>query len=182
MSYEMIVKHCAPTLAGLKIGNLFSYAYEDDNTLENQLIHNNKLLNKKGIYFRILRRKNGVALIYVYRINKLQALLNSSDIQAFLASKEYTSYDLESCLNLLELHLQNCDFPHEIGLFLGYPMEDVKAFIKNKGNNYKHVGYWKVYSDLNEALRTFEKFKKCTSIYCQRYEAGYDISRLTVVG
>lgn len=182
MSYEMIVKHCAPTLAGLKIGNLFSYAYESEELLACQLQQNNELLNDKGIHFRILRKKNNVALIYVYRINALQTLLLDKDIQAFLKENAYHNFNLESCLDLLQVHIERCDFPHEIGVFLGYPLVDVKAFIKHKGSNCKYVGYWKVYNNLNEALRTFEKYKKCTSIYCQKYASGYDISRLTVVG
>ena len=28
------------------------------------------------------------------------------------------------------------DFPHEIGLLLGYPLADVKAFIENEGKLY----------------------------------------------
>lgn len=182
MSYEMIVKHCAPTLAGLKIGNLFSYAYESAEKLEKQLQQNNKLLNSKGIFFRILRKKNNIALIYVYRANQLQELLMNKQMQAFLKEKNYHNFKLDSCLDLLEDHLIHCDFPHEIGLFLGYPLEDVKDFIKHKGSNYKHVGYWKVYNNLEEALSTFEKYRKCTDIYCQKYAFGYDISRLTVVG
>ncbi len=180
MSYEMIVKHCAPTLAGLKIGNLFSYTYENETTLRKQLKENNALLNPKGIYFRILRKKNGVALVYVYRSNRLKELLQNSNVQSFLAENGYHDFSLEVCLDLLQLHLHNCDFPHEIGIFLGYPLEDVKAFIKHKGTNYKHVGYWKVYNNLQEALATFEKFKKCTNIYCKKYASGHDISRLTV--
>lgn len=182
MSYEMIVKHCAPTLAGLKIGNLFSYTYENEEILEKQLQQNNRLLNKKGIHFCILRKKNGIALVYVYRVNRLHELLENKQIQHFLMEQGYHDFSLEVCLGLLQSHLVNCDFPHEIGIFLGYPLEDVKAFIKYKGNHYKHVGYWKVYNNLNEALLTFEKFKKCTNIYCQKYASGYDISRLTVVG
>lgn len=182
MSYEMIVKHCAPTLAGLKIGNLFSYAYDNEAELEQQLRQNNKLLNNKGIYFRILRKKNKVALVYVYRAKKLQELMLDSDVQHFLHSIGYTDFSLNVCLDLLQTHLATCDFPHEIGIFLGYPLADVQDFIQHKGNNYKYVGYWKVYNNLNEALQTFEKFKKCTHIYCQKYALGYDISRLTVVG
>ena len=40
----------------------------------------------------------------------------------------------------------SCAFPHEIGLFLGYPFEDVMGFIENKGENYLCSGCWKVYS------------------------------------
>ncbi len=182
MSYEMIVKHCAPTLAGLKIGNLFSYVYQDEEALEKKLRKNNALLNRKGIYFRILRKKNGIALVYVFRINKLNELLCNKEIQDFLHALGYQDFSLDVCLSLLQKHLETCDFPHEIGVFLGYPLTDVKAFIKHKGNHYKHVGYWKVYNNLDEALLTFEKYKKCTNIYCRKYADGYDICQLTVAG
>lgn len=180
MSYEMIVKHCAPTLAGLKTGNLFTYSFDDEETLFAQLKHNNNLLNKKGIYVRILRLRTGLALIYVYRANRLQTLLQEVNIQNFLKTKGYHDFTIEVCLNLLESHLDHCDFPHEIGIFLGYPLADVEAFITHKGSNYKYVGYWKVYNNLDDALSTFEKYKKCTHIYCEKYASGYDISKLTV--
>ena len=182
MSYEMIVKHCAPTLAGLKIGNLFSYSYDNEADLEKQLHRNNQLLNNKGIFFRILRKKNGIALVYVYRLKQLLQVLNTKDIQDFLALSGYHDFSVDECLHLLESHLTLSEFPHEIGVFLGYPLADVKAFIQNKGSNYQHVGCWKVHNNLNDALLTFEKFKKCTNIYCQKYASGYDIYRLTVFG
>ena len=56
------------------------------------------------------------------------------------------------------------DFPHEVGLFLGYPVWDVKGFIEHKGQQYKLCGYWKVYDDVPGALCKFEEYdwiKKC---------------------
>ena len=32
-------------------------------------------------------------------------------------------------------------FPHEIGLLLGYPVEDVLGFIRYQGKNYLYTGY-----------------------------------------
>ena len=32
------------------------------------------------------------------------------------------------------------EFPHEVGLFLGYPPEDVKGFIDHRANNFKCAG------------------------------------------
>lgn len=182
MSHEIIIKHCAPTLAGLKIGNLFSYTYQDEALLNRQLKEYNMLLNSKGIYFRILRKKNGIALIYVYRANRVCQILHNSRIQHFLSAHGYINFNLEKCFDVLQLHLESCDFPHEIGIFLGYPLSDVEAFINNKGNNYQHVGYWKVYNNLEQALCTFEKYRKCTRIYNEKFALGYDISRLAVVG
>ena len=42
------------------------------------------------------------------------------------------------------------DFPHEIGLLLGYPPEDVSGFIENGGKNFLCSGYWKVYKGRQE--------------------------------
>lgn len=50
------------------------------------------------------------------------------------------------------------EFPHEIGLLLGYPAADVEGFIENKGQDSLYSGYWKVYSDPEECRRIFNKY------------------------
>ena len=71
-------------------------------------------------------------------------------------------------------------FPHEIGLFLGYPPKDVIAFIRNEGRNSKCTGCWKVYYDEKEAKQTFAKFKKCRDVYLRLWNQGRTVSQLTV--
>ena len=39
------------------------------------------------------------------------------------------------------------EFPHEIGLFLSYPPEDVQGFIDHHARDFKLSGLWKVYGD-----------------------------------
>lgn len=46
------------------------------------------------------------------------------------------------------------DFPHEIGLFLGYPSPDVRSFIHHDGKNYRFCYYWKVYHNEEKAWET----------------------------
>ena len=50
-------------------------------------------------------------------------------------------------------------FPHEMGLLLGYPPEDVEGFILQNGRNALCSGYWKVYEDAESKLRTFHIFE-----------------------
>ncbi len=50
--------------------------------------------------------------------------------------------------------------PHEIGIFLGVPLEDVESFIKHKGKNYLICGYWKVYHGLEKSIDTFEAYNQ----------------------
>ena len=75
---------------------------------------------------------------------------------------------------------ENEEFPHEIGLFLGYPPEDVLGFIDNKAGGCKCVGCWKVYGDVDEAQKTFAEYKKCTELYCAMFAKGRSIERLAV--
>ena len=72
------------------------------------------------------------------------------------------------------------EFPHEIGLFLGYPPSDVEGFIKNPNEGYYEVGYWKVYSDVESARRAFKRYKECTEEYGQMLKAGRTLEQLVV--
>ena len=81
-----------------------------------------------------------------------------------LSDYGYASRNVEDVIKRLKLRLyENPCFPHEIGLFLGYPAQDVKEFIINKGQNCKFCGVWKVYSNEQESIRIFERFKKCST-------------------
>ena len=182
MSTEIIVRHCAPTLAGLKVGNLFSYRYTDAREVLKALVEQNKCLNKKGVFLIAVKIQNGTVLVYAYRENKLKEVLSDKDVQKFLKVYGYKDFSVSACLKKLRDSLLEEQFPHEIGVFLGYPLEDIKEFIRNKGENCSCIGCWKAYVNISEAEKTFAKFKKCTKIYCQKLLEGIDINRLTVNG
>ena len=67
------------------------------------------------------------------------------------------------------------DFPHEIGVLLGYPAEDVKGFVVNEGKNYLYSGYWKVYGDLSEAKQLFYKFDRAKEALIELVSQGIGI-------
>lgn len=182
MSVESIIRHCAPTLAGMKVGSLFSCRYEDATAFVQEVARKNAALNRKGVYFKLLKLKNGIALVYVYRKKQLEQVLSNPELRGFLQEMGYTSFSILDCLALLRQHLQGAEFPHEIGVFLGYPLADIRAFIAHGGANYKHVGCWKVYTDEDNAKATFERYNRCTRTYFARYATGFDITQLTVAG
>lgn len=181
MSESTIIKHCSPTLAGLKVGNLFTYFYEDSEILENSIDSMNKKLNNKGIFLKVLRKKDKKALVYVYRLSKLKERIFQKDFFYFLLENGYQYHNTEGCIdNLIYRISASKEFPHEIGVFLGYPLSDIKSFIKYKGKNSKCVGCWKVYTNECEARKLFNKFEKCRRIYREKQCEGVGIKRLTV--
>lgn len=182
MSEELLVRHCSPTLAGLKTGNLFSYNVESIALLKNKIKYMNNMLNSKGVYVCLLKLFGNRALIYVFRPSKLKMDLARDEARALLSKAGYSGESLyEYIRHLAERINKGSEFPHEIGLFLGYPIEDIKGFIANKGKNCKCVGCWKVYYNECEAKKTFAKYKKCTDIYCKKLNEGLSIMRLTIV-
>lgn len=183
MSEELIVRHCSPTLAGMKTGSLFSCRCTDKQELVMEIRSLNKRLVPKGLRVLPLRVWKGRALIYVYRPSGLQKDLDESQARELLEEYGYQPEKADSCIIRLIARLQTAEeFPHEVGLFLGYPPEDVKAFIRNKAENQKCVGCWKVYGDEEAAQKTFAKYKKCTDVYCTQWKNGKSIDRLTVAG
>ena len=181
MSEDLLVKHCSPTLAGLKTGNLFNCSCSSEKEAQNFVNTYNKILSKKGIKLILLNYSNNRALLYLYRKNKLKSDLSTPYAEFLLRMQGYNSIDVESCIAQLKRRVKtSSEFPHEIGLFLGYPPEDVYGFICNKGACSKCTGCWKVYGDEKEALKKFAKFKKCSRIYYLKWKQGFSLEKLTV--
>ena len=193
MSEDQVVRHCAPTLAGLKTGNIFNASYTSDEELNASLAALNETLEDRGLRVVCLRAGGGRALIYVYRPQQLQRDLNRTEARSLLQGFGYVLKNPESCtdpdslvntdLCIAYLAQRICltdTFPHEIGLFLGYPPEDVEGFICHKGMNCKICGYWKVYGDAEAARKRFDQFTKCTGVYLKHLECGASLKKLAV--
>ncbi len=176
-----LVEYCSPTLAGIKPANMFSTNYDSLYELRVAIDKANSLLSANGIAISILNIKEARVLLYVYRYSSIERILERYEIQEFLSSCGYSIYSPETALEYLRIRISKLDcFPHEIGIFLGYPLEDVKGFIRERGCNYKCSGCWKVYSSETEALRYFEKLEKCKEEYKRLYRQGISIQELTV--
>lgn len=176
-----LIEHCSPTLASIKTANLFSICFEKDSEFESQIEKRNKLLRKKGVVLMVLKKEMGRALVYVCRENHLKRDLKRTGVAEFMKNCGYESTDVDTAIKTLSKRLKNCDdFPHEIGLFLGYPLGDVMGFIENAGKNSKCSGCWKVYCNECQAVKKFAQFEKCRRIYKKLWNQGRCISKLTV--
>ncbi len=181
MSTELLIQCCAPTLAGIKTGSIYSCPYETQEELLHELRGLNRILSPRGLRILPLRFGKGRALLYLFRPEELVYDLQCPCAQKILSNAGYGDLRLGSCMRCLIERLQKREgFPHEIGLFLSYPPEDVQGFIDNRARNYKRICAWKVYGDEEKAQRTFEKYKKCTESYCRSYRAGMKLEELAV--
>ncbi len=183
MSEEIMLRHCSPTLAGLKTGNIITCGYKSASQMRDSVRRWNCILGKKGLRVVPLRYRDGRALIYIYRVSRLRRDLNDAGAKAILGRCGYLEKSPERCITRLAEKLgQDGEFPHEIGLFIGYPPEDVRGFMENRAGGCKCVGCWKVYGDAAAAEKTFAKYKKCTDVYLKQHKKGKSVEQLTVAG
>ena len=181
MMEKFLVEHCSPTLASIKTANLFTYKFETEEELHDSLRILNDSVRDKGVSLMILRKNEHKALIYVCRISRLAEDLKKQGVYEFLNRYGYESTDPAYALDRLRKRLETRqDFPHEIGLFLGYPLGDVVGFVENAGQNCKCAGCWKVYCNECEAIKIFAKYKKCREVYTKLWNNGRSILQLTV--
>ncbi len=180
MSDEQVIRHCAPTLASIKTANLFGYPFATRQEMLLAVRQLNRRMRNKGLRVLPLKYQDGRGLIYVYRPARLSRDLSDAQACRLLKDCGYQSADENGCLRrLIERLRTQEDFPHEIGLFLGYPPEDVDGFMHRK-DEFKCSGCWKVYGNVDAAERTFARYRKCTDLYCRLWHEGKSMERLTV--
>jgi hypothetical protein len=117
---------------------------------------------------------------FVYDKEKLEQYLRKKENQKLLRILGYQEYDLTSILMEITKRYQGYmqrfeAFPHELGLLLGYPIEDVMGFIVNHGQKPLHSGYWKVYGNLNEKLLLFEQYQNAKERLIRLVAQGFSI-------
>lgn len=176
----LLLNHCAPTLYGAKSANLFS--------IQNRLSHDLPRIIRTyihqfrpfGVELTILCSCNNSSLVYVYRKEELAQRLSNPSVQEFLHNCGYSDFSsLESVLDALKARVSEYEtFPHEIGIFLDYPLADVKGFIANNGKNFKLSGYWKVYENEHKAACLFDKYTECRRDACKKHISGLSVMEI----
>ncbi|MDR1950059.1 MAG: DUF3793 family protein [Spirochaetaceae bacterium] len=114
-----------------------------------------------GISAFPLRKSPRSTLVLLFRRRLLARKVLTGVPGRYLRSLAYPiETGPEACLGHLKARFTESDmaaspFPHEVGIFLGYPPEDVIGFCSGKPSPYGCRGYWKVYHRPEKAQRTF---------------------------
>ena len=173
-----IALQCAPFLKGLKVSCVITMDEELCGTLP-------ELFGGMNISWHMLSVSDGKCLVLFYRPGQMERYLSGAEVHSLLREYGYGGMELNEMFVRLSERVRDCSgkrmgFPHEIGVFLGYPLADVKGFIRHKGKNFTLCGCWKCYGDPKEAQRQFQRFKDCTSDYRRRFAHGATLRQLTV--
>ncbi len=166
-----LIMHGATTLAKMKTASLFRILKEKIPNYEECMRYFHDLCSPFGYRFTTLKETENDVLVYVYNEEKLCGALSNPCMQAFLSEYGYQNFDIDPCIRHLESRLRASEFPHEIGIFLGYPLHDVKCFIDPE-EQCVLIGYWQVYGNVKNVQKQFYRYDCLTKTIGTKVSKG----------
>lgn len=150
--------HCAPLLFGLRI-SLFLVV------TESQAERLKDISAGTNLSYSVICEKDGKKSILLYSKRKLEEYFENECVKEMLKKLGYDKKELGDLICDFSRNYQSYmegerNFPDEMGIFLGYPPEDVKGYMENSGNNFLCSGYWKVYENVKAKTELFEKMEQ----------------------
>lgn len=169
---QILADHCAPVICGQKAANLVA--------VERELVRYIPQVLGKNLAWKEMCSCKKYYHVLIYVSDRLTDYISRDEHSDFLAGYGYQEMGLDKMLDLLASRFEAYqkgreDFPHEIGLFLEYPLADIEGFILNEGKNALECGYWKVYGDVEEARRTFRLYDMLKARMNEWLRLGYTI-------
>ena len=173
-----VVTQCAPVLKGVKISNLITMKPGGWRKIR-------AYLKKSRIICIPLYADAEKEVLFLYRYEQLERHLKNREVREFLRGCGYESFEVASVLVHLRRRYRlyagiSKEFPHELGVLLGYPVGDVQGFIDNRGENSLTSRYWKVYQNPKEAERIFDLYDRVKEQALKEIMCGRTLSHVAV--
>lgn len=165
---------CAPVLAGLKASNLL--------IVKNDCVKKVKeILKNTPISCFVLLVTQHKTMILLYRKEQMESYLSATSVKGLFKELGYKEYNFSDILSVFQRRYGDYmaggkEFPHEMGLVLGYPAEDVEGFIKNEGKNFFFIGYWKVYANPAAKKYLFQQFEAAKETMVKLISQGVSVA------
>lgn len=171
-----IVCQCAPVLKGIKISNIVTIQSGTWKVVR-------RTLEGSRIVCVPLFLGKEKDVIFLYRYEEMAEYLKKENVRKFLEEYGYVNPTVESVIFKLRRRYQDYSegkigFPHELGVLLEYPLEDVQGFIENQGRNCLLCRYWKVYHNKERAKEIFRKYDEVRECAMKEMIAGYALRQV----
>ena len=99
---KFLIRHSAPTLAGLKTANLFWYPWDKEEEFREVLSQWRKIFQEKGLDLHVMKVNGHRALLYVFRVGKLDEELKREKTRAILKTQGYCYETAEEAIEILK--------------------------------------------------------------------------------
>ncbi|MGL4911522.1 MAG: DUF3793 family protein [Romboutsia sp.] len=109
-------------------------------------------------YKFITMNDGGVRILFVNK-SSLSKVLDNKKCINFLKFIGYPSnITVDEYIDILVNKLHSNEFPHEIGIFLGYPLKDVVGFMGYGNYKFHETKSWRIYGEPDVSYEIYNKF------------------------
>lgn len=158
---KFLIYNASLVISGVKPSATVTIKKGNDNLYDKWVKYGRDFLKNIDIQYINLRECDNALIILIYNEEQLKNYIFKTENKKFLMQLGYTDEnDINKYLYILEKRYKEFNCPHELGVFLGFPLNDVKDFMECKKKKCLSCGYWLVYNNLKEAKETFNKFDK----------------------
>jgi len=165
----LTVSHCYCASDPERTGSVFhsqtsSNLPSSDNFTEGFCILQGEVLRRLGLPWKTLRHRDHGSLTIFYDPQLLAETLAVPAVQKYLRRNGYSDCEtLDQWLARLAERFETESFPHEVGLFLGYPLKDVVGFIFARARH-THQGSWRVYGRKEPSLQLMDRYRRARQL------------------
>lgn len=157
-----LVEILGPVILGSKPAEILSFPKYDEKSLH-KIEEIEKYIGQcRRISYKMFKFRNSSTKIIFYNRNALDEHLREYRNMKFLKNLQYPEqYSLEIYLEHMIDKMKEGVIPHEIGVFLGYPLKDIMGFMGHTSLKLTKVNGWRIYGDPEVSDRKFKEFLDC---------------------
>lgn len=162
----------APTLMGKKPSSLIAFNSKVKGHKSLWQRYGREVSEELKLQYFVLKEGDENLLVLFYKRAVLESFVHDERILQFLTRMGYgEAVSLEHKLSILKKRFKAL-CPHEVGIFLGIPVEDVEGFIKHKGKGCLACRDWKVYGNPGRAESLFRDYDAARSSFAMEVVAN----------
>ena len=107
----------------------------------------------------IVKKAQGRKQLFIYHCECIKAVLDNPENRRYLYALGYPEAgEVDQYVQVLIRKIRSAQFPHEIGIFFGYPLKDVCGFMGAEIPYRKTMG-WRMYGDTRASEKIYNQYR-----------------------
>lgn len=145
------------------------------------MLYGESYIKELNLDYIMLRKSDKSVIMLIYDEELLEYCINREGNRKLLSSLGYNDFSIDKSLSMLSIRYNKFKCPHELGIFLGYPVDDVIDFMNCSDKKCKACGYWKVYNSEEKAMKVFSIFDNAKKTAAENIVKGYRKNKLSAL-
>lgn len=146
---------------------------------KNWLKYGGEFLRRINLNYITLKEDENALILLIYKEELLKDHIFQEKNREFLSKIGYANVNcIDYYTKLLRIRYKIYRCPHELGVFLGIPVEDVIDFMDCTKKKCLGCGYWKIYNNYDEAIKTFKKYDEIKNKTISNLIKGIPIEKI----